>query len=51
LKKIKGITDKIDSMTCKTDAKPCGKEGALPNVNIVLKDIAGKLQKLDTTYR
>lgn len=49
LKKIKSITDKIDSMADKTDAQLYGKEGALPNVNIILKDIAGKLQKLDTT--
>lgn len=49
LKKVKSITTKIDSMADKTDAQLYGKEGTLTNVNLILKDIAGKLQKLDTT--
>lgn len=49
LKKVKSITTKIDSMADKTDAQLYGKEGTLININIILKDIAGKLQKLDTT--
>jgi phospholipid/cholesterol/gamma-HCH transport system substrate-binding protein len=49
LKKIKDIVTKIDRMADKTDAQLYGKEGTLPNVNTILKDIAGKLQKLDTT--
>lgn len=49
LKKIKSITTKIDAMADKTDVQLYGKEGTLPNLNIILKDIAGKLQKLDTT--
>jgi phospholipid/cholesterol/gamma-HCH transport system substrate-binding protein len=49
LKKIKDIVTKLDKMADKTDAQLYGKEGTLPNINIILKDIAGKLQKLDTT--
>lgn len=49
LKKIKDIVTKIDKMADKTDVQLYGKEGTLPNLNIILKDIAGKLQKLDTT--
>jgi phospholipid/cholesterol/gamma-HCH transport system substrate-binding protein len=49
LKKIKDIVTKIDKMADKTDQQLYGKEGTLPNINIILKDIAGKLQKLDTT--
>lgn len=49
LKKIKDITTKIDKMADKTDQQLYGKEGALPNINVILKDIAGKLKKLDET--
>jgi phospholipid/cholesterol/gamma-HCH transport system substrate-binding protein len=49
LKKIKDIVIKIDKMADKMDVQLYGKEGTLPNINIILKDIAGKLQKLDTT--
>jgi phospholipid/cholesterol/gamma-HCH transport system substrate-binding protein len=49
LKKVKSITTKIDSIADKTDAQLYGKEGTLSNVNVILKDIAGKLQKLDKT--
>lgn len=49
LKKIKNITTKIDKMADKTDQQLYGKEGALPNINVILKDIAGKLKKLDET--
>jgi phospholipid/cholesterol/gamma-HCH transport system substrate-binding protein len=49
LKKIKDIIAKIDKMADKTDAQLYGKEGTLPSINIILKDIAGKLQKLDVT--
>ena len=49
LRKIKDIVNKIDKMADKTDAQLYGKEGTLPNINIILKDIAGKLKKLDTT--
>ncbi len=49
LKKIKDIITKLDKMADKTDVQLYGKEGTLPNINTILKDIAGKLQKLDTT--
>jgi phospholipid/cholesterol/gamma-HCH transport system substrate-binding protein len=49
LKKIKDIVTKIDKMADKTDEQLYGKEGTLPNINTILKDIAGKLQKLDKT--
>jgi phospholipid/cholesterol/gamma-HCH transport system substrate-binding protein len=49
LRKIKDIVNKIDKMADKTDTQLYGKEGTLPNINIILKDIAGKLKKLDMT--
>lgn len=49
LKKIKDIVTKLDKMADKTDEQLYGKEGTLPNINTILKDIAGKLQKLDAT--
>jgi phospholipid/cholesterol/gamma-HCH transport system substrate-binding protein len=49
LKKVKSIAAKIDTMADKTDVQLYGKEGTLPNLNTILKDMAGKLQKLDTT--
>jgi phospholipid/cholesterol/gamma-HCH transport system substrate-binding protein len=49
LKKVRDIVVKIDKMADKTDQQIYGKEGTLPNINIILKDIAGKLQKLDET--
>jgi phospholipid/cholesterol/gamma-HCH transport system substrate-binding protein len=56
LKKLKDITTnvdriltKVDNMADKTDSEIYGKEGALPQVNVILKDIIGKLQKLDKT--
>jgi len=56
LKKLKEITTnvnviltKVDKMADKTDHEIYGKDGTLPQVNAVLKDIVGKLQKLDKT--
>jgi phospholipid/cholesterol/gamma-HCH transport system substrate-binding protein len=49
LKKIKDIVTKLDRIADKADAQLYGKEGMLPNINTILKDIAGKLQKLDAT--
>ena len=56
LKKLKEITTnvnviltKVDKMADKTDHEIYGKDGALPQVNIILKDIVGKLNKLDKT--
>ncbi len=56
LKKLKTITNtvdriliKVDKMADKTDNQIYGQEGTLPQVNIILKDIVGKLHKLDKT--
>jgi phospholipid/cholesterol/gamma-HCH transport system substrate-binding protein len=49
LNKIKDIVTKLDKMADKTDQQLYGKEGTLPNINVILKDVALKLQKLDTT--
>ena len=56
LKKLKDITTnvdrilaKVDRMADKTDSEIYGRDGALPQVNVILKDIVGKLQKLDKT--
>ncbi len=56
LKKLKDITAnvdriliKVDKMADKTDSEVYGKDGALPQVNIILKDIVSKLKKLDKT--
>lgn len=49
LKKIKDIAIKIDEIANKADQQLFEKEGTLPQVNIILKDISQKLQKLDAT--
>jgi phospholipid/cholesterol/gamma-HCH transport system substrate-binding protein len=56
LKKLKDITigvdnliKKIDKMADKTDEQLYGGQGALPQINTILKDVVGKLQKLDKT--
>ncbi len=56
LKQLKEITTnvnrilaKVDKMADKTDHEIYGKEGALPQVNVILKDVIGKLKKLDKT--
>ena len=56
LKKLKDITAnvdriliKVDTMADKTDKEIYGKDGALPHVNSILKDLVSKLQKLDKT--
>ena len=56
LKQLKEITTnvnrilaKVDKMADKTDMEIYGREGALPQVNVILKDVIGKLQKLDKT--
>jgi phospholipid/cholesterol/gamma-HCH transport system substrate-binding protein len=56
LKKLKDITAnidhiliKVDKIADKTDREVYGKNGALPQVNIILKDIVSKLKKLDKT--
>ena len=56
LKKLKDITTsvdnilkKVDKMADKTDHELYGRNGALPQVNVILKDMVGKLHKLDKT--
>lgn len=56
LKKLKDITSnvdrlllKVDKMADKTNDQIYGGEGALPQITTILKDIVGKLQKLDKT--
>ena len=56
LKKLKDITTnvdrilaKVDKMADKTDSEIYGKNGTLPQVNVILRDIVDKLQKLDKT--
>jgi len=56
LKKLKDITTnvdriltKVDKMADKTDSELYGKAGVLPQVNVILKDVVGKLHKLDKT--
>ena len=56
LKQLKDITTnvnrilaKVDKMADKTDREIYGTEGALPQVNVILKDVIGKLQKLEKT--
>jgi phospholipid/cholesterol/gamma-HCH transport system substrate-binding protein len=56
LKKLKDITNnvdrllvKVDKMADRTDEQLYGSEGALPQVNVILKDMIRKLQKLDNT--
>lgn len=56
LKRLRDITAnvdriliKVDKMADKTDEQIYGKQGTLPQVNTILKDVVGKLQKLDKT--
>lgn len=49
LKKLKDITASVDRILTKTDSEFYGKDGALPQVNLILKDLVGKLKKLDKT--
>lgn len=46
---IDGILKKVDTMAIKTDDSLYGKDGVLPTVGRILKDLLAKLQKLETT--
>ncbi len=46
---LDNILKKVDKIADKTDAQLFGKDGTLPQVNNILKDIVGKLEKLNTT--
>jgi phospholipid/cholesterol/gamma-HCH transport system substrate-binding protein len=46
---VDNILKKIDKMADQTDTQLYGKGGTLPQINNILRDIVGKLEKLDTT--
>ncbi len=45
---LERLSRKIDKMADKTDEQVFGKDGTLPQINKILKDVAGKLEKLNT---
>jgi phospholipid/cholesterol/gamma-HCH transport system substrate-binding protein len=49
LKKMQDITVRLDDLLKKTDEQLYHQEGTLPQVNAILKDLLGKLQRLDKT--
>ncbi|HQL00899.1 MAG TPA: hypothetical protein PK090_09000 [Smithellaceae bacterium] len=49
LRKLDDIMARLDGLLAKTDAQLYNPEGALPQVNAILKDVLQKLQKLDKT--
>lgn len=49
LSKIKDILKNVDVLTAKADEKIYGNDGILAQVSAILKDVIGKLKKLDTT--
>jgi phospholipid/cholesterol/gamma-HCH transport system substrate-binding protein len=49
LKKIKDITEHVDTILKNTDNSVYGQEGLLPLVNTILKDLLVKLEKLNKT--
>jgi phospholipid/cholesterol/gamma-HCH transport system substrate-binding protein len=46
---LDNLLKKIDKIADKTDAQLFGKDGTLPQINNILKDIIVKLEKLNTT--
>lgn len=46
---LDSILKKVDKIADKTDTQTFGKDGTLPQVNNILKDIVGKLEKLNAT--
>lgn len=46
---LDNILKKVDKIADKTDAQLFSKDGTLPQINNILKDIIGKLEKLNTT--
>jgi phospholipid/cholesterol/gamma-HCH transport system substrate-binding protein len=46
---LDNILKKVDKIADKTDTQLFGKDGTLPQINNILKDIIGKLKKLNTT--
>jgi phospholipid/cholesterol/gamma-HCH transport system substrate-binding protein len=49
LETLERLSRKVDSMASKTDEQVFGKDGTLPQINKILKDISGKLEKLNKT--
>jgi phospholipid/cholesterol/gamma-HCH transport system substrate-binding protein len=49
INKTRDILTKVDKITAKTDEKLYGDAGLLAQVSAILKDLIGKLKKLDTT--
>jgi phospholipid/cholesterol/gamma-HCH transport system substrate-binding protein len=49
LETIERLSRKIDSMASKADEQIFGKEGTLPQINQILKDVSRKLEILETT--
>lgn len=48
LETIERLSRRIDGMASKADEQNFGKEVALPQINKLLKDVADKLEKLET---
>lgn len=46
-RQVDGILKKVDTMAVKTDERIYGKEGVLPQITTLLKDMIVKLRKLD----
>lgn len=46
---LDNILEKVDKIADKTDTQLFGKDGTLPQINNILKDIIGKLERLNTT--
>ncbi len=49
LETLERLSRKVDIMASKTDEQVFGKDGTLPQINKILKDVSGKLEKLNTT--
>jgi len=49
LKKVAGLMDKIDGLAGKADGEIYGREGVLPLVRDILRDLLAKLAKIDTS--
>lgn len=45
---LDNILEKVDKIADKTDTQLFGKDGTLPQINNILKDIIGKLERLNT---
>jgi phospholipid/cholesterol/gamma-HCH transport system substrate-binding protein len=48
--KVDGILQRVDGMAGKTDEELYGREGVLPQVRNILRDLLAKLAKIDVTF-